>query len=411
MRALTDYDLLSAGLLADPYPLYRALRSAEPLHYSERLGGWCLTRYEDVRIGLASPDLSGARYAPYVKRLSQRQDADPDELALFQTLDGWFTFSDPPAHTRLRSRTVRAFSGPMKAMAVAVSELVDELLDRFEADGGGDLIAGFGRPMSICGIADLLGVPRVDAPLFTAWSDQLAELIGGALTVSDRRWHALAGVRELYAYLGALVRERREARCEDLLGRLASLSGEDALTDDEVVSVGAMMLFAGHGTTTNLIGNGMLALLRHPRQLAALRAAPERIPAAVEELLRYDSPVQVTVRIAACDGPLGLAPIRAGDRVFLFLGSANRDVPGHIEPEELDVMRENPRHLSFGQGIRFCLGAPLARIEAPIAFARLLARFGTIRLAQPEAALRWQATVGFRGLISLPIDVRDNDEP
>ena len=405
MSALAGYDLLAPETIGDPYPLYRDLREAGPLHYSERLGGWGLTGYEDVRTALASAELSGARFAPYVERLSARPDADPEQLALFETLDRWFTFSDPPGHTRLRAQTVRAFSGPMKAMAAAITELVDALLDRFEADGGGDLVAGFGRPMSVGAIADLLGVPREDGPRFTAWSDQLTEVIGGALAVPDRRRRALAGVRDLYAYLGALVCERRAEPTGDLLGRLVALTGEDALSDEDVVSIGSMMLFAGHGTTTNLIGNGMLALLRHPEQLAALRAAPRRIPSAVEELLRYDSPVQVTVRIAARDGVLGFEPIRAGDRVFLFVGSANRDTPGQAEPEELDVLREDPRHLSFGYGIRFCVGAPLARIEAPIAFARLLERFGEIRLAEPEASLRWQPTVGFRGLETLPVEV------
>lgn len=358
-----------------------------------------------MRTALASPELSGARFAPYIERLSQRPDADPEERALFEMLDRWFTFSDPPVHTRLRSRTVRAFSGPMKAMAGAVTELADALLDRFEADGGGDLIAGFGRPISVGAISDLLGVPREDGPRFTAWSDQLTELVGGALTVPNRRRRALAGVRELYAYLGALVRDRRTAPTGDLLGRLVALSGEDSLSDEEVVSIGSMMLFAGHGTTTNLVGNGMLALLRHSEQLAALRAAPQRIATAIEELLRYDSPVQVTVRVAVRDGALGFAPIRAGDRVFLFVGSANRDAPGDGAPEELDVLRDESRHLSFGYGIRFCLGAPLARIEARIAFARLLERFGEIHLAEPEASLRWRPTVGFRGLQTLRVEV------
>ena len=201
------------------------------------------------------------------------------------------------------------------------------------------------------------------------------------------------------------MRRRRAEPSPDLIGRLAATDGEDAPTDEEIAAIGAMMLFAGHGTTTNLIGNGLLALLRHPDQLDLLRRDAGLVPAAVEELLRFDSPVQVTVRNAARDGALGVEEIAAGDRVFLFVASANRDAPGVESPEALDVTRGDGRHLTFGYGIHFCIGAPLARIEAPIAFARLIERFPKLRLAVPEDELEWQRTVGFRGPQSLPVRV------
>jgi cytochrome P450 len=400
-----DYDLLAPGTLADPYPLYRALREQGRVHWSASLGGWGLTRHDDVRPALNATDLSARRFAPYLERLAARPDADPEDVRLYESLNRWFTFDDPPGHTRLRTHTRRVFSAPMKAMTGAVETMVDELLDGIERNGGGDVIADFARPMSVGAIADLLGVPRADCDRFTQWSDLLTEVIGGALAVDDRRRRAARGVRELDDYLGALVRRRRAEPTPDLIGRLAAIGGEDAPADEEIAAIGAMMLFAGHGTTTNLIGNGLLALLRHPRQLELLRREPERVPDAVEELLRFDSPVQVTVRYASRDGALGVEEIAAGDRVFLFVASANRDAPGVDAPEELDVARADGKHLTFGYGIHFCIGAPLARIEAPIAFTRLIERFPRLRLAVPEHELAWQRTVGFRGLVSLPVRV------
>ena len=401
--AAVAYDLLAPETLADPYPLYRTLREQGPVHWSESLGGWGLTRHDDVRPALNDAGLTARRFAPYLERLAARPGADPEEVRLFESLSRWFTFDDPPGHTRLRTYTRRVFSAPMKAMAGAVEAMVDELLDGFEARGGGDVIADLARPLSVGAIADLLGVPREHCGRFTAWSDLLTQVIGGALQVGDRRRHAARGVRELDEYLGELVRRRRAEPTDDLIGRLAATSGDDAPTDAEIAAIAAMMLFAGHGTTTNLIGNGLLALLRHPDQLAAARRDPA---AAVEELLRFDSPVQVTVRNAARDGALGGEEIAAGDRVFLFVASANRDAPGVADPEALDVARGDGRHLTFGYGIHFCIGAPLARIEAPIAFAKLLERFPDIRLAADERELKWQRTVGFRGLESLPVRVR-----
>ncbi len=400
-----EYDLLAPATLADPYPLYRSLREQGSVHWSESLGGWGLTRHADVRPALNDGDLSARRFAPYLERLAGRADADPHDVRLYESLSRWFTFDDPPGHTRLRTFTRKVFSAPMKAMGGSVEALVDELLDGIEANGCGDVIADFARPLSVGAIADLLGVPREHCDRFTAWSDLLTQVIGGALQVGDRRRRASEGVEALDEYLGELVRRRRAEPSPDLIGRLAATDGDGAPTDEEIAAIGAMMLFAGHGTTTNLIGNGLLALLRHPDQLDVLRRDAGLVPAAVEELLRFDSPVQVTVRNAARDGALGVEEIAAGDRVFLFVASANRDAPGVDSPDELDVTRGDGRHLTFGYGIHFCIGAPLARIEAPVAFARLIERFPKLRLALPEDELEWQRTVGFRGPQSLPVRV------
>lgn len=399
------YDLLAPAQLRDPYPLYAELRRAGAAHWSDSLGGWALTRYADVRPALGHSELSAARFAPSLARLRARPGVNPSDLRLLESLDSWFTFNDPPRHTRLRAFTRQVLSPPMKAMAAAVERSVDRLLDGIAAAGAGDVIADFSRPLSVGAIAELLGVPRSHYDRFTAWSDVLTEFVGGALNVPDRRGRALAGVNEMHAYLEGLVRERRAAPTDDLIGRLAGIDAAGAPTDQEIATVGAMMLFAGHGTTTNLIGNAVLALLRHPDQLELLRRDPDRVPAAIEELLRYDSPVQITVRNAACDGALGIDGARTGDRVFLFLGAANRDGAEHEAPDTLDVSRADAHHVSFGYGIHFCIGAPLARIEARAALGRLIERFPALRLAVGESELRWQPTVGFRGLERLPVAV------
>lgn len=399
------YDLLAPEHLRDPYPLYAELRRGGAVHWSDSLGGWALTRYADVRPALAHAELSAARFAPSLARLRARPGVEPADLRLLERLDSWFTFNDPPQHTRLRTFTRQVLSAPMKAMTAAVRRSADRLLDAIAASGEGDVIADFSRPLSVGAIAELLGVPRSHYDRFTGWSDVLTEFVGGALNVPDRRARALAGLTELHAYLEELVYERRAAPSDDLIGRLADIDAPDAPTDQEIAAIGEMMLFAGHGTTTNLIGNAVLALLRHPEQLERLRREPGRVPAAIEELLRYDSPVQITVRNAACDGAFGIDGARTGDRVFLFLGAANRDGSEHDAPDTLDVTRADAHHVSFGYGIHFCIGAPLARIEARAALGRLIERFPALALAVPESDLRWQPTVGFRGLERLPIAV------
>jgi cytochrome P450 len=255
-------------------------------------------------------------------------------------------------------------------------------------------------------IVELLGVPPADRGRFTDWSDALTEFIGGALNVENRRRRAQVALEELSEYLGRAVTLRRRDGGDDLLAALIHVSRDgDSLSDEEVIATAAMLLFAGHGTTTNLVGNGMLALLDAPEALTWLADNPGACVDAVEEFLRYDSSVQITVRNAKHDGVLGLDEIAAGDRVFLFVGAANRDPSRFADPESLVLTRADKGHLSFGFGIHFCLGAPLARIEGPIAFRRLLTRFTDLSLQATELA--WQPTVGFRGLQQLPISFRE----
>jgi cytochrome P450 len=296
-------------------------------------------------------------------------------------------------------------SGPMKAMTVSVDELVGELLDAAEERGEIDVVADLARPASIGAVVKLLGVPSADKELFTEWSEMLTEYIGGAIDVPNRRERARTALRELSDYLDALVSDRRSSPGEDLISALiAARNNGDSLSSEEVVATAAMLLFAGHGSSTNAVGNGLFALLRNPAQRDALADGAVTAERAVEEILRYDSPVQVTVRNADRDGALDCPEINAGDRVFLFVASANRDGERVESPNEFDLGREKAAHITFGYGIHFCIGAPLARIEVPLVFKRLFERFKSIELTESE--LHWQPTVGFRGLKELPVAVR-----
>ena len=400
------YDLLSARDLADPYPLYAALRERGRIHWSGSLGGWALTRYSDVHEGLREPTLSAARFEPHLARLAAESVPEDDpEYRLISGLLRWFTFADPPPHTRLRTLSRRTMSALMKAMAPYCEQLVGELLDTVASAREMDVIRDLGRPLSVGVIVQLLGVPMADRWRFVTWAEALTSFIGGALNIPDRRQLAQVALDELSEYLAEMVRIRRRAGGDDLLAAMVHGShAGDRFSDKEVIATTAMLLFAGHGTTTNLIGNGMLALGRDRPALEWLAVHPAACDVAIEEFLRYDASVQITVRIARRAGALGFPEIAVGDRVFLFVGAANRDPDRFGDPEALILERGDKGHLSFGYGMHFCLGAPLARIEAPIAFRQLLTRFSEITVDTSD--LHWQPTVGFRGLRELPLSFR-----
>jgi cytochrome P450 len=401
-----SYDLLSDEHLADPYPLYARLQREAPVHWSESLQGWAIMRHADVNLALSDPSLSANRFGPYLERLTAEAEVDRLELLLLERLAAWFTFADPPSHTRLRGITRQVFSGPMKAMRPEVERMTDALVERVLAQGSADIISEVARPLSMGAITQVLGVPRSDEDQLTEWSDALTGFIGGAMNLDRRRQRAAQSLDELSSYLLKLVRVRRHQPTDDVIGALASIERNgDVLADEEIAAIGSMLLFAGHGTTTNLIGNGLLALLRHPGQMQLLRSQPDLFPSATEELLRYDSPVQITTRIAKMDGAMGIGEARAGDRLFIFVAAANRDPALQDESESLDVARRRAAHVSFGYGIHFCLGAPLARIEAPYALESIVRRLPGLRLAVPVDTLAWQPTVGFRGLRALPIAI------
>lgn len=389
-------DLLDPAVLADPYPVFRSLREADPVHWDPEQGFWTLTRYADVLTALR--EVATFSSAIHGERTSK------DGL----TSAGWFVFQDPPNHTRLRGHVNAAFTPQMvQALRPRVQAIVDELLDRAADARRLDVVADFGFPLPATVIAELLGVPSADRERFRSWSADLAA-VGGLVRMAadraDRVRRARESGEELNAYFRDIVRERRRSPRDDLVSRLTTVdTGERVLDETEIVDTCVLLLFAGHETTTNLVGNGVLALLRHPDELGRLRADPNLIGAAVEELLRYDSPVQARVRVARHDVELGGRRIAAGDRVMALLGAANRDPDRFLDPDRLDLSRPDNRHLSFGYGIHFCTGAALARLEGAVAIGSLVRRF--LRLELEQTALGWRKTLTLRGLTALPVAI------
>jgi cytochrome P450 len=406
MSASVDYDPRRPEHIADPFPIFARLRAEDPVHWSAILGGWVLTRYRDVRQVLNDPRFSADRITPFRDHLAP--DARAGVAELLKTLGLWAVFNDPPAHTRRRGLLNKAFtSRAVVALQPMIERIVDHLIARAAARGEMDLIADFAYPLPASVIAGMIGVPIEDLDRFKTWSDEIAAFVGSALATPDKRERGERGVREMSAYFRAMVADHRRNPREDILsGLIAATDSGAMLSEDELVASCILLLFAGHETTTNLIGNGMLALLRHPGALAALRRDPSLAAAAVEEMLRYDGPTQAMTRIALEDMSLdeGGATIRRGDRVFALLNAANRDPAVFPDPDLFDVARDDSRHLSFGFGIHFCLGAPLARLEGRIGVAALVRRLPELTLAldRPE----WTDSFVLRGVKALPVRFR-----
>jgi cytochrome P450 len=408
IRALTTVEKLRTGVAynpldrryqTDPYPLFRELRERDPFHRSRLIGGWVLTRHEDVSAVLKdSRFMADDTKLPFQTKQRQQLIKDgvmgPDEA-----LSPGMLRSDPPDHTRLRSLVSKAFTPrTIESLRPRIEAIVQDLLDRAPADSM-DVIRELAYPLPVIVIAEMLGIPAEDREQFKRWSDDAVASFG-VTRVSDFLVSRKA-FSELQAYFARVSEERRREPREDLLSALLAAEQEgDKLTLDEVYTTCILLLVAGNETTTNLIGNGLLALLRQPEQLALLRDDPALIESAVEELLRYDSPVQATSRFVLEDVALGANTVAAGQQVIALIGAANRDPEAFTEPERLDITRTDNRHLAFGHGIHYCLGAPLARLETQVALPALLDRFPELRLAgEPQ----WGKNLILRGLTSLPI--------
>ncbi len=385
---------------ADPYPFYHRFRQVDPVHWSDFLGFWVLTRYADIVAVLRDPRFSAnpglwEGYQDFLQSIGGRGPLSAME-------EKWMLFMDPPDHTRLRTLVGKAFTPRVvEGLRPHIREVVADLLKAAEAKGAMDLIADLAYPLPVIVIAEMLGVPTEDRDLFKGWSRDLARTLDPVVTpeIIARGNEATLAFMDYFRHL--IARRRREPR-EDLMSALiAAEEGGERLNEEELLATCVLLFGAGHETTMNLIGNGMLALLRHPAELKKLREHPSLIQSAVEELLRYDGPVQITARVAMEDVEVGGKTVRKGQQVLLVLGAANRDPAQFSDPDRLDLGRSENRPLAFGHGIHFCLGAPLARVEAQMAIGMLLDRFPTLRLA--STALEWRDTVTLRGLKALPL--------
>lgn len=398
-----EAELLAPAFSINPYPTYSRLRNEDPVHWSESQGAWLVTRYEDVAATIrdARRFSSRERFSAVLERLA------PEDRARFDPLEQHFSVgllgSDPPDHTRLRHLINRAFTPRVvEELRPRVQVLVDELLDAAADRSEMDLIRDFAYPLPATVIAELLGVPAEHRDRFKEWSDGILSFQGTGRTTVETLARAQSDLLELRSFLTDLLDVRRRTPSDDLLGRMvAAEEAGDRLSPAELLTTCVTLLTAGHETTTNLIGNGINLLLRNPDQLDRLRNDPSLMPTAVEEMLRYDSPLQRNPRRAADDVEFGGRHLRKGDFVLQILGSANHDPTQFPDPDRFDIGRKPNKHLAFGHGIHFCLGAPLARVEAPVAIGTLLRRMPRVRLIDERPT--WQRHGLLRSLKTLPV--------
>ncbi|MEU9313489.1 cytochrome P450 [Streptomyces sp. NPDC048256] len=380
--------------LHDPYPVYAAMRSACPVQAvftgSSGHSSYLVTGYAEARQALGDPRLSKNTAAFFADKESRRR--------LHPAVAHHMLASDPPQHTRLRKLVTKTFTtGAVAELRLFITRVTETLLDRWPIGKQVDFIADLAVPLPVIVICELLGVPEADRPEVQHWSGEL--FAAGRPDRIDAASHAVA------EYMTDLIAAKRLRPGDALLDRLiATRDGTDQLSDQELVSLAVLLLVAGHETTTDFLGNAALALLRHPAELERLRGNPEDVPAVLDELLRFDSPVgTATFRYTTEAVTLGGAEIPAGVPVLIALGAANRDPERFPSPDRLNLDRDAVGHLAFGHGIHRCVGAPLAKAEADIALRATLARFPELRLAVPTDQLQWRHTRLVRGLTSLPV--------
>ena len=381
-----SYDLTSSAFVEDPYRTYEELRRKDPVHRMRLVEAWALTRYEDVQDVLID----------HKRFTNAERNYDYMQYRTFLDLD-------PPDHTRLRGLVSKAFTPrAVRELGPRIQGLVDELLDAVAGKSRIDLISDFAFPLPVIVIAEMLGVPAEDRARFREWSDDIALSVNPLLN-SGQIERVQQATEELFDYFEGIIEQRRQAPQNDMISALLAAEEEgDRLTHEELLSTLMLLLVAGNETTRNLIGNGMLALLKNPAQLQRLRDRPELLDSAINELLRYDSPVQIDSRNAIDDVEIGGKRIAAGQRILAIVGAANRDPQVFANPDELDIGRDEVSHLSFGRGIHYCLGSPLAILEGRIAFTSLLERFSSIRLASDPV---FKDQIVLRGVEALWVEV------
>ncbi|MCU1306224.1 MAG: putative cytochrome hydroxylase [Acidobacteriaceae bacterium] len=399
-QALSLYHLLNPQVLANPYPLYHRLRNEAPVHWDPFLHAWVVTRYNDVVKVLH--DFSADRTPP-PEQLTDMGLSAFNPVA--QVMVKQMLFLDAPAHTRLRALASAAFSpARVERLRSHIQDIVDKLLDSVLPAGRMDLIAEFANPLPAIVTAEMLGVSTSDHEQLKSWSADFAEMLGNFQHNPDRIPRVVTTVEKMTAYFREAICQQRKYPRGGLIHALstAEING-DRLTEEEVVANTIVTMVGGQETTTNLIGNGILTLLRNPEELQRLRSDDSLTQSAVEELLRYESPSQHTARIAPKDVEMGGKQISKRQAVIAVMAAGNRDPERFPDPDRLDLTRKDNRHLAFGWAAHFCFGAALARIEGQIAFSTLLRRLPNLRLDSDPDSLTWRFNLGLRGLNSLPV--------
>ncbi|MEK5058963.1 hypothetical protein BK126_01375 [Paenibacillus sp. FSL H7-0326] len=391
-------------LHSNPYPFYQRLRSEHPVIYLEDRWMWIVSKYEHVQSILKSPLMIRER-----ERLLTEQEREQLPPARYQNIQSlvkdWMLFRDPPEHTRLRSHVAYAFTPKtLEQSRPKIYSIAESLADQLEMNPDSNFMQTFAFPLPVVVIADMLGVPDEDQEFFKKWSNTLAKLLDLSLMDDQFFEEADRCSAEIRDYFKQFVQERRKSPQDDIISQLIHVQQEEhKLSDEELINNCILLLVAGHETTVNLIGNGMKTLLEHPESYEMLAANPELTASAVEEMLRYESPVQFTNRVASVDVEYGGKLIPQKAEIIVNLGAANRDPDYFHDPDVFDITRSKNRHLSFASGAHFCLGAPLARMEAAIAFEVLTRRFPHMTMGGRSPV--WRDNVLLRGLESLYVKV------
>ncbi len=390
--------LTEPAVMASPYGFYRELREADPVHWDPFLHAWIVTRYADI--------------VTVLTRFSADRTLTPEQLdgmglgvlkPIMEVVARQMLFRDPPAHTRLRNLCAAAFTPARVAVLRGhIQDIADGLIDRFIGNGSADIVDDFAAPMPAIVTAEMLGVPVSDYEKLKQWSIDFAEILGNFQHPPDRVARVVASVRDMTEYFLAAIRQQETNPTEGLVNSMVRAQVDGVrLTEEEMVANLVLTMIGGQETSTNLISSALLTLLRHPEQMQMLLDDPSLVPLASEELLRYESPIQHTARVAREDFLLGGKMIRRGQSVVAVLAAGNRDPERFPNPDVLDVKRGDKGHLAFGWAAHFCFGAPLARIEVPIALGALLRRLKNLELATED--LVWHENFGLRGLSELPV--------
>ncbi len=398
---LSLFHLLDPETRANPYPLYHRLRETDPVHWDPYLHAWIVTRYDDV--------------VTVLQRFSAARSPTPEQLTAFglselnpiaQVMVRQMLFMDPPAHTRLRALCAAAFTpARVETLRQHIQEITDSLLDRVLPAGRMDVIADIANLLPATVTAELMGVPVEDRDQLKAWSIDFSEMLGNFQHNPGRTPRMLQIVQDMTSYYRSRIREQEiQPRAGVLYALMTAEINGDRLSEEEVIANAIITMTGGQETTTNLIGNGLLSLLKNQGEMSRLREDLSLMPSAVEELLRYESPIQYTTRLAPEDLELRGKLIRKRQAVIAVLGAANYDPARFPEPDRLDITRRDNRHLAFGWASHYCFGAPLARVEAQIAFSSILRRMGDLKLE--PVSLVWRHNMIFRGLEQLPVTFR-----
>lgn len=397
------FNLFDPKFNANPYPTYHRLRNEDPVHRYFVGGDWIVTRYADVKAVLKS---GCVRTDDRPKSIQERnkyflhQENNLDTLAY--TTSRFLFYMNPPDHTRLRGLVGKGFSSVVvERMRPHIQEIVDELLDKVRHKGSMDIVAELASPLSVSVISKLLGIPKEAQQQLHQWTNVLSRILDPL--VSLKEYEAMnQATEEIQEYLRTLIAEREKDPQEDFISNLiAAKDQSDRLSQKELLAICTLLFGAGEETTGNTIGNGILALLQHPNQMEQLKREPTMIQSAVEEVIRYDSAIQMLTRIATDNLEIGNQTIKAGEKIVLCLGAANRDPAQFPNPDELNINREQNHHLAFADGIHYCLGAALARVETQVAINTLIQRFPDLRLASNKQ--EWKKSIVIRGLKSLSV--------